>query len=103
VAGGEQRSCSGDGAAAELLRLRLHSRAEGGGREAWATERMERPGSSGRRPDQVKPAGRGASTTSAYGRHVAVASWDEAGVRARARGEGEAGRASLNFFSQFLF
>ena len=32
-------------------------REEGGAR---ATERMERPGSSGRRPDQVKPVGRGA-------------------------------------------
>jgi len=85
---------------------------------------MERPGSSGRRPDQVKPIGRGASTTPAYGRHVAVAGWDEAGVRARERGEGEAGQAAawaereaglaqqrlppfsilfLNFFSQILF
>ena len=60
MAGGEQRSYSSDGAAAELLRLRLRSRAEGGGREARATEQMEWPGGSGRRPDQVKPVGRGA-------------------------------------------
>jgi len=58
VAGGEQRSCSGDGAAAELLRLRCTS---GGRREGRATEWMEWLGSPSRRPDQgVEVAGRGA-------------------------------------------
>ena len=46
---------------AELLRLRLRSRTEEEGREARATERVERPGGAGRRPDQVKAVGRGAS------------------------------------------
>jgi len=124
VAGGEQRSFSGDGAAAELLRLRLRSRAEEGEREARATERVERPGGSGRCPDKVKPVGRDASTTPAYGRHVAGAGWSEAGA-ARAGERGGGGRLGcwldrkgggvgpaapvpfsiffLNFFSQILF
>jgi len=47
----------------------------------------------GWRSDQVKPVGRGASTTPAYGRHVAGAAWSEAGAAwSRERG-GEAGRA----------
>jgi len=91
--------------------------------EARATERVERPGGSGRRPDQVNPVGRGASTTPAYGRHVAVAGWDEAGAtRAGEReGGGRPGRCLgrkgggvgpaapapfsifFNFFSQVLF
>ena len=64
----ERRSFSGDGAAAKLLRLWLRLRVEEGEREARATERVERHGGSGRRPDMVKPVGRGASTTPAYGR-----------------------------------
>jgi len=91
VAGSERRSFSGDGAAAELLRLRLRSLVEEGEREVRATERVERPGGSGRRPDQVKPVGRGASTTPAYGRHVAGAGWSEAGA-ARAGERGGGGR-----------
>jgi len=47
----------------------------------------------GCRPDRGKPVGRGASTTPAYGRHVAGTGWSEAGARARERGEGEPGRA----------
>jgi hypothetical protein len=44
-------------------------------------------------PDRGKPVGRGASTTPAYGRHVAGAGWSEAGTaHGRERG-GEAGRA----------
>ena len=35
-----------------------------------------------------------ASTTPAYGRHVAGAEWSEAGVRTRERGEGRPGRAA---------
>ena len=123
MAGGERRSFSGDGAAAELLRLWLRSRAEEGEREARATERVERPGGSARRPDQVKPVGRGASTTPAYGRHVAGAGRSEAGA-ARGGERGGGGRPGrylgrkgggvgpaapapfsifLNFFSQILF
>jgi len=123
VAGGQQQSFSDDGAAAELLRLWLRSRVEEGEREARATERVERPGGSGRRPDQVKPVGHGASTTPAYGRHVAGAEWSEAGAARGREGRGrQAGLLSgpkerrgwpssacplfhffLNFFSQILF
>jgi len=106
---------------AELLRLRLRSRTEEEEREARATERVEWPGGAGRRPDQVKAVGRGASNAGVRpprGRRRV----DQGGRRARERkGEGEAGRAAgwaereagrsssacplslfLNFFSQIL-
>ena len=51
-------------------------------------------GGAGWRPDRGKLVGRAAaSTTSAYGYHVAGAGWREAGTSARA-GEGRGGRAS---------
>ena len=51
------------------------------------------PGGAGWRPDQDKPVGRGASTTPAYGRHMAGVGWIK-GARARERGEGKPGRAA---------
>ena len=78
------------GTAAAVLR---EQREEG---EARATEWMRVYGGAGRRPDQRGwrwPAA--ARPSPAYGRHVAVAGWDEAGVRARERGEGEASRAAV--------
>jgi len=72
----------------------------------------------GCRPDRGKPVGRGASTTPAYGRHVAGAGWSEVGARARERGEGKPfhavslgrkgggsaqQRLPLFFFFEFLF
>jgi len=45
-------------------------------------------------PDRGKPVGRGASTTPAYGRHVAGAGWSEAGARARERVEGKLGHTA---------
>ena len=99
--------------AAELLLLLRERREEG---EARATEWREGSGGAGRCPDQGGwrwPAA--ARPTPAYGRHVAVAGWGEAGAaRGRERGgwaEREAGLAQqrlspylffLNLFSQFL-
>ena len=54
---------------------------------------MGRSTGAGWRPDRVKPVGRAAaSTTPAYGRHVAGAGWSEAGASARGRSEGENGQ-----------
>ena len=84
---------------------------------------MEARGGVGWRPDRFMLVGRtAASTTPAYGCHVASAGWSEAGPSARGRGEGELGRAAeraereagrpssacplflfFNFFSQFFF
>jgi len=80
-------------ARAELLRLRLRSRTEEEGREARATERVERPGGAGRRPDQVKAVGRGASNAGIR----PPRGWcqvERGGRRAGERWEGEAGRAA---------
>jgi len=61
-------------------------------RERSGGDRMARWGA-GCRPDRGKPIGRGASTTPAYGRHVAGAGWSEAGaVRGR---EGRGNWAAL--------
>jgi len=70
----------------------------------------------GWRSDHVKPVGRGASTTPAYGRHVAGAGWSEGGAARRRERGGEAGRAvwlgrkgggsaqqCLSAFFEFLF
>ena len=74
-------------------RLLLLSRTEEEKRERSGGDRMARWGM-GCRPDRGKPVGRGASTTPAYGRHVAGAGWSEAGAaRAGERGGG-AGRAA---------
>jgi len=93
--------------------------------EGEGVERGQNGGSGGAgwRSDRDKPVDRvAASTTPAYGRHVAGAGWSEAGASARGRGEGrlgrtagwaerEAGRPSsasplfffLNFFSPIIF
>jgi len=53
------------------------------------------PGGAGWRRYRDKPVGQAAaSTTPAYGRHVAGVGWSEAGVRTRERGEGRPGRAA---------
>jgi len=88
---------------------------ERGGGAEW------RMGARGAVPTGVSWSASGASTTPAYGRHVAGAGWSEAGVRARERGEGRPGRAAwlgrkgggsaqqrlslffLNFFSPQIF
>ena len=110
MAGSEQRSFSGDGAVAELLRLLLRSRVEEEEREERAIERVEWPGGAGRRPDQVKAVGRGASNAGA--RRAPCAGERGEGKRATLSGwaEREAGRPSsacplslfFNFFSQIL-
>ena len=88
MAGGEQRSSANNGAAAELLRSRTGRRGSGEGTE-WGCL-----GAQGGVPTRIRPVGRGASTTPAYGRHVAGAGWSEAGARTRDRGEGKTGRAA---------
>ena len=118
MAGGEQRSISGDGAVVELLWLLLCSRAEEEEREERATERVEWPG------------GRGAASRPGEGgrprrvqRQRTAATWPAPGgvrraLRAGERGEGkratlsgwaerETGRPSsacpLSLFFEFLF
>jgi len=84
---------SGDGAAAELLRL-LRSRAEEGEGSGEGTE-WSGLGARGGVPTGIRPVGRGASTTPTYGRHVAGVGWTKAGVRAREREGGETGPRCL--------
>jgi len=78
------------GAPPRLLLLRER----GGRRESGAGETEWRLGARGAVPTGVSRSASGASTTLAYGRHVAGAGWSEAGVRARERGEGRPGRAA---------
>jgi len=68
-------------------RLLLLSRTEEEKRERSGGDRMARWGM-GCRPDRGKPVGRGASTTPAYGRHVAGAEWSEAGAARGREGRG---------------
>jgi len=91
VAGGERRSSASNGAAVVAAAAALVSgEGEGAGRGQNGAS-----GGAGWRPDLVKPVGwAAASTTPAYGRHVAGAEWSEAGASARGRGEGELGRAA---------
>ena len=73
-----------------LLLALVSGEGEGAGREQNGGS-----GGAGWRPDRDKPVGRAAaSTTPAYGRHVAGAGWSEVGVSARMRGEGRLGRAA---------
>ena len=93
VADGEQRSCSGDGAAAEFYGS--VALASGGRKEKGAGDRgREWPGSPSRRPDQGGWRPAAARPTPAYGRHVAGAGWSEARPRAWERRERGAGRAA---------
>jgi len=91
AAGGERRSSASNGTAAVAAAAALASGdGEGAGRGQNGAF-----GGAGWRLDRVKPVGRAAaSTTPAYGRHVAGARWSEAGTSARGRGEGELGRAA---------
>ena len=115
AAGNERRISASNGAAAVAAAAALVSgEGEGAGRGQSGVSR-----GAGWRPDRFMPVGRTAASTSpAYGRHVASAGWSEAGASARGRGEGELGRAAeraereavrpssacpLFFFLEFLF
>jgi len=78
---------SGDGAAAELLRLR-RLRADEGEGSGEGTE-WSGLGARGDVSTRLRSVGRGASTTPTYGRHVAGVGWTKAGVHVREREGGE--------------
>jgi len=91
VAGGERRSSASNGAAAAAAAAA--ALANGGGEGAGRGQNGGAWGA-GWRPNRDKPVGRGASTTPAYGRHLAGVGWIKAGARALERGEGKTGRAA---------